>query len=97
MRTVRWTDRAVEDLAAIRTFIGQDSPHYASTVVARLLRAVERLTDFPESGRVVPEFERRSVREIIHPPYRIFYRLVGEREIHILTVHHGANRPPDNV
>ena len=97
MRTVRWTDQALEDLAAIREFIGQDSPNYASIVVARLLRAVERLSDFPESGRVVPEFERRSVREVVERPYRIFYRLVGEREIHILTVHHGANRPPEIV
>src|SRR5262249_45880062 len=47
------------ELAAIRAFIQQDSPHDASVVVARLIRAVARLRDFPQSGRVVPEFEQR--------------------------------------
>lgn len=95
MTTIRWTDQAIADLSAIRAFIEQDSPHYASVVVARLVRAVERLREFPQSGRVVPEFERRAVREIVERPYRIIYRLVREDEIHILTVHHSAKRMPD--
>jgi addiction module RelE/StbE family toxin len=95
--TIRWTDQAVADLAAIRTFIEQDSPHYASVVVARLIRAVDQLRDFPQSGRMVPEFERKAVREMVERPYRIVYRLVGEDEIQILTVHHGAQRIPETL
>ena len=95
MTTIRWTDQAIADLAAIRAFIEQDSPHYASVVVARLIRAVDQLKDFPESGRVVPEFDRKAVREIVERPYRIIYRVVGKDEIQILTVHHGARRMPD--
>lgn len=95
MTTIRWTDQAVADLAAIRAFIEQDSPHYASVVVARLIHAVDQLRDFPQSGRVVPEFERRAVREIVERPYRIIYRLAGKDKIDILTVHHGAKRMPD--
>ena len=97
MTTIRWTDQAIADLAAIRTFIEQDSPHYASVIVTRLIRAVDRLKDFPQSGRVVPEFERPAVREIVERPYRIVYRLVRNNEIHILTVHHGAKRLPDRL
>ena len=41
MTTIRWTDQAIADLAAIRAFIEQDSPHYASVVIARLIRAVD--------------------------------------------------------
>jgi plasmid stabilization system protein ParE len=48
--TIRWTDQAIADLAAIRAFIEQDSPHYAALVVARLIRTVDRLKDFPKSG-----------------------------------------------
>jgi toxin ParE1/3/4 len=95
--TIRWTHQAIADLAAIRTFISHDSPHFASVVVARLIAAVDRLRDFPESGRVVPEFERKATREIVERPYRIIYRLVREDEIHILTVHHGAKRMPDTL
>ena len=97
MTTILWTDQAIADLAAIRAFIEQNSPHYASVVVARLIRTVDRLKDFPQSGRVVPEFERSAVREIFEPPYRIMYRLVRENEIHVLTVHHGAKRKPDTL
>ena len=95
MTTIRWTHQALADLGTIRAFIEQDSPHYASVVVARLIRAVERLKHFPQSGRVVPEFEHKAVREVIERPYRIVYRLVREDEIHILTVHHGATRMPN--
>ena len=92
-----WTLQAREDLASIRAFINQDSPHAASVVVARLVAATDRIAQFPESGRAVPEFESSTVREVIHHPYRIVYRLVGDDEIHILTVHHGARRFPESL
>ena len=41
----------------------------------RMIALIEKLNDFPESGRVVPEFEMVNLREIIHPPFRIIYRL----------------------
>ncbi len=97
MTKIRWTDQAIANLAAIRVFIEQDSPHYASVVVARLIQAVDRLRDFPQSGRIVPEFERRVVREVVDRPYRIIYRLVSGDEIHILTVHHGSKRMPETL
>jgi addiction module RelE/StbE family toxin len=92
---VRWTEQAIADLAAIHVFIEQDSPHYSSVVVTRLIGAVDRLKNFPKSGRVVPEFEHTAVREVIERPYRVIYRLVREEEIHILTIHHGARPLPD--
>ena len=79
MRVILWTHQARADLAAIQAFIGRDSPHYASVVVSRLIAATDRLVQFPESGRTVPEFEDTAVREVIRPPYRIVYRLVGCR------------------
>jgi plasmid stabilization system protein ParE len=39
------------------------------------LRFLQRLVDFPESGRIVPELGIANLREIIHPPFRIVYRL----------------------
>jgi plasmid stabilization system protein ParE len=71
---VRWTEQAVADLAAIKSFISQDSPAYALAVVGRLYRAVGQLARFPESGRVVPEQPRPDIRELVRPPYRIVYR-----------------------
>lgn len=54
MRVLFWTEQARADLAAIRAFIGQDSPHYAAVIIARLITATGRLVAFPESGRTVP-------------------------------------------
>lgn len=94
MRVVFWTAQARADLAAIRAFINQDSPHYASVVVSRLISATDRLVPFPESGRAVPEFDDPLVREVVHPPYRLVYRLVGTDEVHVLTVHHSSQAFP---
>ena len=70
MRALLWTEQARADLAAIRAFISQDSPHYASVIIARLIAATDRLVTFPESGRTVPEFENPLIREVVLKPYR---------------------------
>ncbi|MBU2054539.1 MAG: type II toxin-antitoxin system RelE/ParE family toxin, partial [Proteobacteria bacterium] len=47
----------------------------------------ERLAEFPESGRIVPEFGIAHLREIIHPPFRIVYRL-DKMRVRIVRVWH---------
>ena len=74
MIEVRWTPQAADDLQAIHDFIARDSPRYARAEVERILAAVDRLEIFPDSGRVVPEYERDDIREVIEPPYRLVYR-----------------------
>ena len=90
---VHWTDHAKRQLAAIHDYIAEDSPRYARHVVDRLTRRSQQIARFPHSGRIVPEFEHREIREIIDPPYRIVYRLGPER-IDVLTVFHGAQPFP---
>jgi len=86
---VVWAPQAVQDVEAIRAHVGRDSPHYADLLVERLIAAVERLTDNPRSGRVVPELTDESIREVIHGTYRIVYRLRNDA-VEIATVFHGA-------
>jgi toxin ParE1/3/4 len=71
---VIWAPQAIQDVEAIRANIARDSAHYADLVVDRIVAAVERLTDNPRSGRVVPELGDESIRELIHGNYRIVYR-----------------------
>jgi toxin ParE1/3/4 len=97
VRRLRWTERARRDISAIRDFVSEDSPRYASAVLARLIARAEQIPDFPQSGRVVPEISDPSVREIIVRPYRIVYRLTRDDELHIITVHHSARRFPTNL
>jgi addiction module RelE/StbE family toxin len=86
---VVWTRQAIEDLEEIRRFIARDSEHYAALVRRRLVEAVERLEVFPLSGRVVPEFGREAIREVIWGNYRIVYR-VRESLVEVVTVFHGS-------
>ncbi|CAE6698886.1 MAG: type II toxin-antitoxin system RelE/ParE family toxin [Thermomicrobiales bacterium] len=91
--TLIWTRRAIADVQAIKQFIAQDSPHAAQLVAQRLVAAVDRLTLFPESGRIVPELADPQIREVVQGSYRIVYRLLGQ-QAHILTVHHSARLFP---
>ena len=63
--TTHWTRTAVEHLVAIYEHIAQDAPLYAQRVVDRLTQRSEQITIFPESGRMVPEFEAPDIREVI--------------------------------
>ena len=71
---------AVADLEAIRAwYADQQVPEVGERLLREVVAHVERLADFPESGRVVPEFDFVRLREIIHPPFRIVYRIDAER------------------
>jgi plasmid stabilization system protein ParE len=59
-----------------------------------LVAAPDRLVQFPESGRMVPEFGRPNLRELILRPYRIVYRLQGD-VLEIVTVFHAARMVPE--
>ena len=61
----------------------------ANRVAQRLFDASERLADFPESGRIVPEVGREEVREIVVGKYRLMYELLPD-EVQIATVIHGS-------
>lgn len=73
MTQLIWTRKAIEDVLSIRQFIAQDSLYYAELVTQRLIAAVERLPALPQSGRIVPEINDPTVREVIHGSYRIVY------------------------
>jgi addiction module RelE/StbE family toxin len=88
MRRLIWTDPAVEDLQAISDYISKDSEYYASIFIGELIQSVEKLIEFPEIGRMVPEYQRKDIRELIVQSYRIIYQIEDNR-ILILTVVHG--------
>jgi plasmid stabilization system protein ParE len=87
--SVRWTVGARDDLREITEYISGDSPVYAAAMAGRILAAVRRLRRFPELGRVVPEYDDRTIRELIVGSYRVVYRIVGQT-VGIVAVVHGA-------
>ena len=67
---------AIEDLESIRAwYVGQQVPEVGERLLREVISCVERLAEFPKSGRIVPEFGVPHLREIIHPPFRIVYRI----------------------
>ena len=88
-RVVFWTGAARDSLDEILTFIALDSPALASKVAEVMLGAAESLSLFAERGRVVPEMETSTIREIFVYRYRLMYEVAGS-DVRILTVLHGA-------
>ncbi len=77
---ISFSTSAVADLETIRAwYVGQQAPEVDERLLREIVSHVEQLADFPESGRMVPEFGLAQLREIIHPPFRIVYRLAENR------------------
>jgi len=86
---VYWTDTAEGHLNAIYNYIAQDSPEYATRVVDRITRRSQQISDYPLSGRSVPEYDIDQIREVIEGSYRIIYYIKPD-QIDVLAVIHGS-------
>lgn len=86
---LEWTLPAVNSLQGIHDYIARDQAFYATRFIERIIAAAERLQEFPQLGRKVPESDDPKIREILFQTYRIIYRITSER-IQILTVVHGS-------
>jgi toxin ParE1/3/4 len=86
-----WSPLALERLTQIADYIIRDNPLAARRLVIAIFKKVQRLSRFPESGRQVPETHRQDIREILHSPYRIIYRLRSSH-IAVLTIRHSKQR-----
>ena len=100
---VEWSDPASEDLDDLVRYISRDSAFYARRFGQKIVLATRRIREFPESGRMVPEVEDKTLREIIVQGYRVMYRLEPDRVL-ILAVMHGSrnlagqqNKPWEDV
>ena len=96
---LRWTEHAVDQLAAIAEHISLVSPVYAEQTVDRIARRFQQAQAFPQSGRRVPEAPALEVREFIEFPYRLVYRVHND-SIEILAIIHGRqdlDSPPESA
>ena len=90
-----WSPAARDDLHDIVTFIGCDNPNRAMSFGYELISETERLKDFPESGRMVPEYRSDNIREIVFRPYRIVYRVDQTKGLcEIARIWHSARGVP---
>ncbi|MCI0484997.1 MAG: type II toxin-antitoxin system RelE/ParE family toxin [Blastocatellia bacterium] len=88
-----WSPLALEMVDEIADRIAEESLEAAKVWLIDIFGAVDRLQEFPESGRVVPEVKHSNIREIIFKNYRVIYR-VERKQVSILTVRHSRQRLP---
>ena len=89
MAEVRWSLTASDDLRQLESFIARDSALFAVNFIDRIVESAEKLQISPQMGRIVPEFDRTDIRELIFNSYRIVYFLKNDT-VNILRVVHGA-------
>jgi toxin ParE1/3/4 len=79
---VSLTEDAARDLEEIFDYIADDDPAKADHVLDRIEEAVESLATFPERGSHPKELLSLGIREYRQTflkPYRVIYRIVGQR------------------
>ncbi len=90
---VVWSAPAIQDLRNIHDYISRDSKFYADKVIDEFLDNADKLAGFSKMGRIVPELENSSVREIMIYSYRLVYE-IGNNRIEILAIIHGKQDFP---
>lgn len=85
MACLIWTEPALLDLDEIAEYIALDNPFAASGYVQRVFDKVERLEQFPKSGKHPEELPNSVYRELVVSPCRIFYRIENDN-VYILYV-----------
>lgn len=88
MVAIIWSERAIADIEAIRTYIARDDTRVADRFVERLLKRGQSLQAFPLVGAslMIPG---KQLREVYEGNYRLIYRVESDF-IYIVTVVHSA-------
>jgi toxin ParE1/3/4 len=84
---VRWSRRALADLARIADHIALDKPLAASEFATAVAQKVERLREFPLLGRTGVYQDTREL--VVHKNYLVTYRVRAD-EVQVLQVWHVA-------
>jgi len=69
-----WSPAARDDLHDIVVFIARDNPNRAMSFGYELISETDRLQEFPDLGRTVPEYRNNYIREIHTLPFAVIYK-----------------------
>ncbi|MBI1921806.1 MAG: type II toxin-antitoxin system RelE/ParE family toxin [Geobacter sp.] len=76
LKPIEFAESALCDLEGMLAWYAEQKvPDVGDRLVREIFARTEQLADFPESARIVPEFGVKTIRELIHPPFRIVYRI----------------------
>ena len=88
--TLRRSEKAIDDLAAIWDYIAADNLTAADRLVEELLVLFEKTADYPELGRAAEDVGE-GVRLLARGSYLLIYRLLPQDNVvELVRVVHGA-------
>ncbi|MCU0400991.1 MAG: type II toxin-antitoxin system RelE/ParE family toxin [Algoriphagus sp.] len=96
MVKITWSKQAIEDIYRIQEYYSAFAVSFSNQLVDQIFDKENLIAVHPEIGRVVPELNNKSVREIIFRNFRIIYAIFDPQRITILAVHE-SSRPLSNV
>ncbi len=94
---VFWSEVAVRELERIVDYISQEAPLAAERLFESITDQAVALESVPFRGRIIPELDRFEIkvfRELLIPPYRLMYRIDGDRVL-IVAVFDGRRNLED--
>jgi plasmid stabilization system protein ParE len=91
-RKIEFTKPAQAQFLSALAHIRIDRPRAARNLRLRAEKDLAHLIDFPDSGRVIPEYPDMGFREVLVDSYRFFYKPVG-KIIWVVGVWHDAQIP----
>jgi len=91
---VIFTDHFLKRVEECTDYIALDHIPTAVKWARGVFEHCQKLSKQPESGRIVPEFKRPEIRELIHGNYRLVYEL-KTNQIDMLTIWHTRQMMPD--
>ena len=94
---ILWAAVAEKDLLGIVKYIAEEDAGAALEILNRIKAGTARLDHSPKRGRIVPELLKHGIsryREIVIKPWRVIYRIEGER-VYVVTVIDGRRNVED--
>jgi plasmid stabilization system protein ParE len=91
---VKFTPSARAQFLSALSYIRKDKPSAAVNFRNRTEKILRRLENFPESGRIIPEFPDLPYREVVISLYRFFYKIKND-VVWLVAVWHGAQIPKE--
>ena len=69
MVKIVWTEISIKDIKDIYDYIAQNSIRYAGITINKIYQKAQIIIDNPFSGKIVPKFNDKMIREVISGNY----------------------------
>ena len=80
------TKSAFNDFETIKEYYLEEGvPHIGDEFVVAIIEHIQTLEQYPDIGRLVPEFNNQKLRELIHSPFRVVY-MREKSSIHVVRI-----------